>query len=89
MAVNFIKKGKKQRNLLIIFILMIIIIIIILWQGFLKEKNPYVPEEISFFLLKEVKINFKTFEKIKEFQSFKFIRPITGEKGRENPFLPY
>ncbi len=100
MEVDFIKKEKRQQKLAIISIVLIVIIVIVLWQAFFKKEDFYVLEQID-LPIKEIKINFEAFEKIKRFQPFVAIEPLKeiipeeGDDsvevriGRENPFLPY
>lgn len=87
MAIDFVKKEKSQKRLIIIFTVVMVVVFIVVWQGFLVQETPYLPDEVFLSPAEEVKINFEIFEKVKEFQSFP--EPIVAEKGRENPFLPY
>jgi hypothetical protein len=90
--VTFIEERKKQKRLIYIFIIILLITFLVLWQGFLK-KTKIKPQEVGTPVSTggKIKINFGTLENpiLKEFQDFKMIPPFEGEKGRENPFLPY
>lgn len=90
MATDFIKKDKKQKTMLIISVLVILAVTLIVWLGFFGEEAPVNISGVSSVPLPEsVEINFEIFKKIEKFQPFAFIEPLTGEAGRENPFLPY
>jgi len=90
MAVNFIKERKKQRYLIIGFGIMLVVISVILWSGYFKKEKP-IALPVSIVSSKEIKINFEVLENLflKELQPFVEISPFVGEKGRENPFIPY
>ena len=90
MAVNFIKERKKQRYLIIGFGIMLVVISVILWSGYFKKEKP-ITFPVSTIHPKEIKINFEVLENLflKELQPFVEISPFVGEKGRENPFIPY
>jgi len=90
MAVKFIKERKKQRYLIIGFGIMLVVISVVLWLGYFKKEKPIAPS-VSVAPLREIKINFEVLENpfLKELQPFVEISSFVGEKGRENPFLPY
>ena len=90
MPVNFIQERKKQKYLAIVLIIIFIIAGFILWFGyFRKEKTLPIP--VLGPTSVEVKINFEVLENafLKESQSFEEAPPFEGEKGRNNPFIPY
>ncbi len=96
MAIVFLQKEKKQRNLIIVFAAVILITLVVLWLGVFSEEEPEV-EEIPLFPKREIKIDFGVLEspKLESFRPFSEIEPFeesttTGQIiGRENPFLPY
>lgn len=92
MAVKFLKERKKQRYLILSLAAIIVIIIVVVWYGYFKDKKPdIVPAPVTAASLKTIKINFEALENpfLQELQPFIVIPDFEGEKGRENPFLPY
>ena len=91
MSINFIREKRKQKYLIISFGIILLVSFIILWFGYFK-KTKLAPSQISINpYYREIKIDFDIFKNtfLKEFQPFERIAPFEGEKGRENPFLPY
>ena len=96
MAIVFLQKEKKQRNLIIVFVAVILIAIVVLWFGVFSEEEPEV-EEIPLFPEREIKMDFGILEspELESSRPFSEIEPFeegttTGQIiGRENPFLPY
>lgn len=96
MAIVFLQKEKKQRNLIIVFVAVILIAIVVLWFGVFSEEKPEV-EEISLFPEREIKMDFGILEspEIESFRPFSEIGTFKEDAakeqiiGRENPFLPY
>jgi len=96
MAIVFLQKEKKQRNLIIVFAAVILISLLVLWLGVFSEEEPEV-EEIPLFPKREIKIDFGVLEnpKLENFRPFSEIESFkesttTGQIiGRENPFLLY
>jgi len=88
MPVDFIQERKKQKNLAIALVIMFIIAGFILWFGYFK-KAPVAPVVIPTAL--ELKINFEVLENpfFEQSELFEKPPPFEGEKGRNNPFLPY
>ena len=96
MAIVFLQKEKKQRNLIIVFATVILTSLLVLRLGVFSEEEPEV-EEIPLFPKREIKIDFGVLEnpKLDSFRPFSEIEPFeegtTTERiiGRKNPFLPY
>ena len=90
MVVKFIKERKRQKYLIVGLGAIVIVIIIVLWYGYLREEKPVAPPTLV-TPPEEIKINFEVLENpfLKELQPFIEIPSVIGEKGRENPFLPY
>ena len=96
MAINFVRKKKKEKYLVIALVVAIPIIIFIFWYGFLRKEKPSIdrttlPRE-SF---SRVNINFQVLEDpiLQELTSFPelpyFPSAEEGNLGRNEPFLPY
>ncbi len=91
MPINFIQEKKKQKYLIISFGIILLVSLVVLWFGYFKKAKP-VSRQVSInHYYREIKIDFDIFENalLKEFQPFEKIAPFEGERGRENPFLPY
>jgi len=94
MSVDFVSEKKKQKYLIILFLIIVAISFLILWFGYLKEKGP-VSVPVSMFVhnpyCPEIKIDFSVLRSasLKDLQPFEEFVPFQGEKGRDNPFLPY
>lgn len=88
MPINFIQERKKQKYLVIAFVIIFMIAGFVLWFGYFKKPSA-VPVVIP--TVAELKINFEVLENpfLKESELFKKAPPFEGEKGRNNPFLPY
>lgn len=90
MAIAFIKEKRKQKYLLLVCGVSVLVMIIIIYGGFFRKEKIATPVE-PLFIKKTIFINFDVLRNptLKEFYPFEEISPFEGEKGRENPFLPY
>ena len=91
MPVDFIQEKKKQKYLIIFFIVIVLSSITILWFGYFKKEKPAFLQVSARPYYKNVQIDFTVLENalFKELQPFEKISPFEGQKGRDNPFLPY
>jgi len=91
MPVNFIQEKKKQKYLIISFGIILLVSFVVLWFGYFKKTKSVFPQIPINHYYREIKINFDVFKNalLKEFQPFEKATPFEGEKGRDNPFLPY
>ena len=81
--------------------MVLVITAIVVWQGFFKEEEVSVEEEVILIPEREIEINYGVLESqiLEKLQSFTEIEPFEeiplaeGEEGeeigRENPFSPY
>lgn len=102
MAIVFTQQNKKQKMLLWVLVASLIVTGFVLYFGFFSEqKTPseiYI-EENTQAAQEEIKIDFTVLQNplLKDLQSFSEIQPLqsgtstsaAGNKGRENPFLPF
>ncbi len=87
---NFLEQKQKQRYLILFLLAVVLLTLFIVWKGFLKKPStPEVAVQVS--LPPRTEINFEIFKNplLQELQPFEEIKPLEGEKGRENPFIPY
>ncbi|HHE76822.1 MAG TPA: hypothetical protein ENL27_02480 [Candidatus Parcubacteria bacterium] len=93
MPVDFIKERKKQKYLTISFVVIIIVAVFVLWFGYFRKNKPSpgFGQSLPAFHYPEIKIDFNVLDSsfLKESQPFEKPVPFEGDKGRENPFLPY
>jgi predicted PurR-regulated permease PerM len=91
MAVTFIQQKKTQKYLIAILILVVLAVLLVFWFGFLSEDAVQSQQEPSVFSHREIQIDFEALDNpiLDKFYFFEKIGPFEGEKGRENPFLPY
>ena len=92
MAITFLEKTKRQRNLIYIFIAVVLITSLTIWLGFLKPKKPS-EEVIPPISTEKIEIDFEVLknpflEKLQIFEGLPQL-PSEGKIGRENPFIPY
>ncbi|MBM3250952.1 MAG: hypothetical protein FJZ07_01840 [Candidatus Nealsonbacteria bacterium] len=90
MAITFIKEKKKQKYFILVFGAILLIILAILYIGFFREEKTVAPIE-PLFIKKTITINFDILKSpaLTELQPFEEIPLFEGEKGKENPFIPY
>ena len=91
MAVTFTQEKKTQKYLLAILILIVLAVITIVWFGFLKKDTIEGRQKFPAFARQEAQIDFDLLDNsiLDKLYPFEKIAPFEGEKGRENPFLPY
>jgi hypothetical protein len=97
MAIVFLQKEKKQRNLILVFSAVILITVVVLWLGLSKKETSSTVDIASLLPKREVNINFDVLENpvLQSLQPFPEIEPFEESTttqniiGRENPFLPY
>jgi len=90
MAITFLEQKKKQRYMAFTLGILILATAFIVWLGFLRKSGTPVIE-VPVIKPPEVKIDWSAlanpfFEKIQPVEEAK---PLEGQAGRENPFLPY
>ncbi len=90
MAIAFIKERKKQKYFMLIAVAMLGVALVVLYLGYFKKEKP-IPPSVSATAYREIKINFEVLENpfLKGLQLFEKVPVFGGQKGRENPFLPY
>lgn len=96
MAINFVKKRKKQKHLVMALVVAIPILVFIFWYGFLREeKAPIDRTTLPRESFSKVNINFQVLENpiLQELVPFPKLpsspSASEGELGRNEPFLPY
>lgn len=91
MAITFLEKRKKLKELIPVVMVAVLITVFILWRGFFVKGEPQLSEELLKKPAKKIEINFQVlkhpiFEKL---QLFEEIPLFEQDLGRENPFRPY
>jgi len=91
MAITFLEKRKKLRELIPVVVAAILISAFILWRGFFVKGEPQLPGELLEKPAKKIEINFQVLKHpiFKKLQLFEKIPVFEQDLGRENPFLPY
>lgn len=92
MAITFVEQRKKQKYLIWIFVLFSLATLIVVWFGFFRKKPLlYLTPQITVISPRQVQINFELLESdaLKSLEQFEGIPPLEGQKGRQNPFLPF
>lgn len=94
MAIPFIQKRKKQKNLTLILVALIIITGLVVWWGFFRSSETAPPSpEIE--IIERIEIDFSVLEEpiVKDLESFEEIGSFewatSDIPGRENPFVPF
>lgn len=91
MAITFLEKRKKLKELIPVAVVVVLITTFVLWRGFFVKEELQLPEELLKKPAKKIEINFQAlkhpiFEKL---QLFEEIPLFEQDLGRENPFTPY
>ncbi len=93
-SVNFVEEKKKQKRLIVVLIIIVLVTIVILKRDYFSKeggKGFFSQSSVSVVNYPEIKIDFSVFdnELVKNLSPFERISQFQGEKGRDNPFLPY
>jgi hypothetical protein len=92
MAITFLEKRKRSKNLIIVFVALLLITLFVIWWGFFREETLLLlPEEEFVPTFRKPAINFQLLEDpiFEEFEPFEKLPLFEGEIGRENPFIPF
>ena len=91
MAVTFTQQKKIQKYLIAILILILLAVISVLWFGFSEKETAESKQKFAAFERQKIQIDFGSLDNpiLDKLYSFEKIGPLEGEKGRENPFIPY
>lgn len=89
MAITFLEKKERQKNLIFALIIVILATFIIVWSGFFREEKPV--EEMIVLPPPKIEIDWQTLKnpKLEELQLPQEIPSFEEKAGRENPLIPY
>ncbi|HDL74945.1 MAG TPA: hypothetical protein ENH06_00990 [bacterium] len=91
MAITFLKKKKKQKNLVQIFLLIVFMLLLFFLYNLQHKKQDISVVTEPVLEIPEIEINWVAVQdkRLEEFNLFEEIKPFEEEIGREDPFLPY